>query len=104
MSQGEHDSFPKDVGAKLGTYVYRLIDPRNGETFYVGKGKGDRVFAHIRAEPGIEGDELDNKLKRIRDIRLAGFEVDLGNISGLDRRSVRRRRVVACNIGELSGP
>lgn len=69
------DSFPPDVAARLKTYVYRLIDPRNGETFYVGKGRGNRVFSHIRAEQGLEGDEIDNKLRRIRQIRLAGFEV-----------------------------
>ena len=57
------------------TYVYRLIDPRNGETFYVGKGQGNRVFAHIRAEQSLDGDELDNKMTRIRKIHLAGFEV-----------------------------
>lgn len=60
---------------QLKTYVYRLIDPRNGETFYVGKGAGNRVFSHIRAEQALDGDELDNKIKRIREIRLAGFEV-----------------------------
>lgn len=69
------DKFPPEVIEKLKTYVYRLIDPRNGETFYVGKGKGNRVFAHIRGEQGIEGDELDNKMKRIREIHVAGFEV-----------------------------
>ncbi len=69
------DAFPPGVSRKLKTYVYRLIDPRNGETFYVGKGRGNRVFAHIRAERGLDGDELDNKLRRIREIRLAGFEV-----------------------------
>jgi hypothetical protein len=67
------DSFPFDVIGKLKTYVYRLIDPRNGETFYIGKGAGNRLFSHIRAE--LDGDDLDNKLKRIREIRLAGFEV-----------------------------
>jgi len=67
------DSFPPGVVDKLKTYVYRLIDPRNGETFYVGKGKGNRVFAHIKAE--VEGDELSHKLKRIHDIHVAGFEV-----------------------------
>ncbi len=56
-------------------YVYRLIDPRNGETFYVGKGQGNRVFAHIGAEQSLDGDELDNKMTRIRKIHLAGFEV-----------------------------
>jgi hypothetical protein len=69
----EIDAFPVGVAASLKTYVYRLIDPRNGETFYVGKGQGDRVFAHIRAQ--IQGDEIDNKLRRIREIRLAGFGV-----------------------------
>lgn len=68
-------SFAPEVSRRLGTYVYRLIDPRNGETFYVGKGRGNRVVAHIRGEEDLTGDELDNKLRRIREIRLAGFEV-----------------------------
>jgi hypothetical protein len=38
----EIDSFPAGVATKLKTYVYRLIDPRNGETFYVGKGAQQR--------------------------------------------------------------
>ena len=73
MSRMELESFPPEVALRLKTYVYRLIDPRNGETFYVGKGQGDRVFAHIRAQ--VEGDVLDNKVKRIHEIHLAGFEV-----------------------------
>ena len=75
MKQSESDSFPADVVSGLKFYVYRLIDPRNGETFYVGKGQGNRVFSHIRAEQRLEGDDLDNKIKRIREIRLAGFVV-----------------------------
>ena len=39
-------SFSPEISEKLKFYVYHLIDPRNGETFYVGKGKGNRVFAH----------------------------------------------------------
>lgn len=69
------ESFPPHVIQKLKTYVYRLIDPRTGETFYVGKGTGNRVFAHIRAESDADGDVITNKLKRIREIRLSGFEV-----------------------------
>src|SRR5660397_255349 len=76
MNQQERDSFPAGVAGKLKTYVYRLIDPRNGETFYVGKGNGNRVFSHIRGEQDLDGDDLDNKMKRIRQIRLAGFEVE----------------------------
>jgi len=37
--------------------------------------RGDRVFSHIRGEQKLDGDELDNKIKRIREIRVAGFEV-----------------------------
>lgn len=75
MKTQEPESFPAGVSRRLRTYVYRLIDPRNGETFYVGKGQANRVFSHIRAEQNLDGDELDNKVKRIREIRLAGFEV-----------------------------
>lgn len=67
------EGFPPDVVAKLKTYVYRLIDPRNGETFYVGKGQGNRVFGHIRERTQL--DDPSFKLRRIRDIHLAGFEV-----------------------------
>lgn len=67
--------FPPEVARKLKTYVYRLIDPIDGRTFYVGKGKGNRVFAHARAEQGLDGDHLRNRLERIRRIRLAGLEV-----------------------------
>jgi hypothetical protein len=31
------EMFSKHVAEKLNNYVYRLIDPRNGETFYIGK-------------------------------------------------------------------
>lgn len=67
--------FPPEVAARLKNYVYRLIDPRNGETFYVGRGVGNRLFAHIHDELGRESDDLGDKLRRIREIRLAKFEV-----------------------------
>lgn len=75
-------SFPSTIHKQLGFYVYRLIDPRNGETFYIGKGRGDRVFAHVKDELAISADaaedaedELSAKLDRIRVIRAEGFEV-----------------------------
>ena len=70
------DSFTEEVARQLKWYVYRLVDPRNGETFYVGKGNGNRVFAHAKGLPdGALGDVLDPKLQRIRDIQLAGLDV-----------------------------
>ena len=70
------DSFTAEVARQLKWYVYRLVDPRNGETFYVGKGNGDRVFAHAKglADGALE-EVLDPKLQRIRDIQLAGLDV-----------------------------
>lgn len=72
--------FSESVKKALNYYVYRLIDPRNGETFYVGKGKGDRVFAHAadelkKEDYGEDEDELSAKLARIRAIRTAGLNV-----------------------------
>lgn len=75
MQQSDTDSFPPHVIPQLKTYVYRLIDPRNGETFYIGKGQGNRVFSHIQAEQNLNGDDIADKIKRIREIRLSGFEV-----------------------------
>lgn len=69
------EAFPSEVIEHLKNYVYRLIDPRNGETFYVGRGIGNRLYAHIRDELGSEKDEVGEKLRRIREIRLAGFDV-----------------------------
>ena len=82
------DSFPTGVAERLKWYVYRLIDPRNGETFYVGKGKENRIFAHAKADytatisQGASAlheedneDASDLKMKRINEIRAAGLEV-----------------------------
>ena len=75
------ESFPEEVARQLEWYVYRLIDPRNGETFYVGKGREDRVFVHSKGEDekALTQDEeqeiLDPKLHRIKQIKAAGLEV-----------------------------
>jgi hypothetical protein len=73
----EIDRFPDEVIKRLKWYVYRLIDPRNGETFYVGKGKGNRVFQHAQGALSADDteDAVDLKAQRIKDIRAAGLEV-----------------------------
>ena len=72
------ERFTNEVAAELKSYVYRLIDPRNGETFYVGKGQGNRLFDHIQDELKLDAKkdaDLDPKVGRIRDIKSAQLEV-----------------------------
>ena len=68
-------AFPIGVAEELKVYVYRLIDPRSGETFYVGKGRGNRVFQHALGIAADYPGELSDKLERVKAIKLAGLEV-----------------------------
>lgn len=47
-NEQEITRFSREAKSLLGYYVYRLVDPRNGQTFYVGKGKNNRVFQHMQ--------------------------------------------------------
>ena len=73
----QRDRFPPGVTGQLNWYVYRLIDPRNGETFYVGKGQGDRIFQHAKGALSATKDEdtADLKFSRIKAIWAAGLDV-----------------------------
>lgn len=41
------DRFPRNVVSLLGHYVYAYVDPRDNSVFYIGKGVGQRAFAHL---------------------------------------------------------
>jgi hypothetical protein len=74
------EAFPDEVHQPLKWYVYRLIDPRNGSTFYVGKGRGNRVFEHARGalkdDPQQdEAETMELKSSVIQAIRRAGLNV-----------------------------
>ena len=71
------NEFSAEVANEIGFYVYRLIDPRNGNTFYIGKGKGNRVFAHMNGALAFEGDEdeASEKIGTIREIHQSGLGV-----------------------------
>ena len=64
----------KAVEQLNGFYVYALIDPRNNQVFYIGKGIGNRVFSH-EIESGKSPKSEKAKLKRIQEIEAAGFGV-----------------------------
>lgn len=84
------EGWSPEVASKLKHYVYRLVDPRNGETFYVGEGCGNRVFQHASAvdmsfyqdksllteqDKQSESDDDPAKIKRIIDIKSRGLNV-----------------------------
>lgn len=56
-------------------YVYFLVDPRTGEIFYVGKGKGSRMSCHVAV---VRAGRTDNPAKcdRIREIMACGLQVE----------------------------
>jgi len=71
---------------KLGYYVYTLTDPFDGFVFYVGKGQGNRVFAHVN--DALETETSSDKLDRIRQI-IRGGEKPIHSIirHGMDEQT-----------------
>lgn len=72
--------FDPIIRAKIGIYVYALIDPRDGRIFYVGKGGGkedsdgnSRLFSHF--DEAERCDRTSGKLEVIRDIWRSGQDV-----------------------------
>jgi hypothetical protein len=73
------ETFSPEIHDKIGYYVYRLIDPRNGQTFYVGKGRGNRIFQRVQGalkqEEVSDEDEMDLKNTTILGIKHVGLSV-----------------------------
>ena len=85
-------SFTKEVADQIGYYVYRLIDPRDGRTFYVGMGSGNQVFHHARGGRSLsdssenEPNPLPDNRELIKQIRDEGLEViHIVHRHGMDR-------------------
>ena len=66
LKNKKHERFCREY------YVYFLVDPRSNEIFYVGKGKGNRMYQH---KPFVDNAVNSIKVKRLEDIVTAGEEV-----------------------------
>lgn len=66
-------AFKSSVIEALGYYVYCLVDPRDNRIFYVGKGRGNRVFEHV--QEALRECGGTSKDERIRDIERCGLHV-----------------------------
>ncbi len=82
VAPGPTTTFPPGVGARLGSYVYLLVDPRTGRPFFVGRGRGDRCHRHVEAARVPTGDPSDPRaatkfaqLDRIREAEADGRPV-----------------------------
>lgn len=75
--------FPKNVIDNLKNYVYIYSDPITDKIFYVGKGKGNRVFDHLKDKKECE------KVFYLNDLLIKGLKPKIEIlIHGIDDDSV----------------
>ena len=87
--------FSAQVIKEIKYYVYLLSDPTTNEVFYVGKGKGNRVFQHLK-------DKSDNpKTRKIKELEILGLKPKMDLlIHGCDELTVKK---VEASIIDLIG-
>lgn len=89
---------------KRNWYVYHLVDPRNGEVFYVGKGTKNRIAAH---EKEAKRRVTSDKCNRIREIwesdlpverRVAAVFTSEVEALNAEKAHIRKHVATLCNV------
>ena len=58
--------FSAKVVEHLKYYVYLYIDPRTDQTFYIGKGNGNRAFSHLKGTANADKDRIIAELRKLK--------------------------------------
>ncbi len=61
----EINSFPQKVREQLKHYVYLYTDPRTDRPFYIGQGRGNRIFSHLKDNRETDKTKVLNELRRL---------------------------------------
>ena len=95
----------RECGQEAGYYVYLITDSRNGEIFYVGKGKGQRHAAHLREWRSDRFANTD-KCARIGEVITAGGKIIAycfaGGLSEVDAFAIERQLIHKIGIDRLT--
>jgi hypothetical protein len=67
------EKFSQITIEELKYYVYALLDPRDNKIFYIGKGKSNRIFAHLNG--ALENPDESYKINTIKEIIAEGKKV-----------------------------
>jgi hypothetical protein len=94
------------VSDHLGYYVYLLRDPRSRKPFYIGKGTGNRCFAHLDEAHKTQADSSGDyeKLATIRRVEDAGRQVVVEILRhGLDEATAYEVESAAIDLVGIAG-
>ena len=88
---------------KQNYYVYYLIDLRNCQPFYIGKGKDKRMYAHEQEVVGNYKNATKPHHDRIREILAAGLKIQYEKvlINATENQALKKERILIEQYGRV---